>query len=298
MKKIILIIVFALSLFQIRSFAQVAINETGDEPNASALLDMSGNNRGFLIPRVNLNSQTDTETINDLATNVSSAIGLLVYNTGEGNFKTKGFYYWNGEKWKAMQDESADVFNNDAYRYVPDYKSVSYIGSYGGHDRVEGIKLGNFRFRISKKAGVDIFSDHTLSKNVDIYIKYVGEKDFEQIRSKSYTQRPSSDFGYRTDHISNTSRTDFGPATGTSRNTDILQKNVWYGWGGDGSGIMTNYSNPPTDDKMITEKKQYIFTVADNNIEEMYICEFMVFGKYIYDAKVVLYVERIAMKKE
>ena len=52
----------------------VGINATGATPDASALLDVSGNNKGLLIPRVNLT-----------ATNISApvtapAISLLVYN--------------------------------------------------------------------------------------------------------------------------------------------------------------------------------------------------------------------------
>jgi hypothetical protein len=52
--------------------AQVAINTTGAAPHPSALLDITGNNRGLLIPRM-----TDTE----MQLIPSPATGLLVYNT-------------------------------------------------------------------------------------------------------------------------------------------------------------------------------------------------------------------------
>ncbi len=308
MKKIIYSAIIALVLlsFQANVNAQVAINSTGTDPNASALLDLSGNNKGLLIPRISLNSETDMETITDLDSNSSSATGLLVYNTGLGNLKEKGFFYWNGERWKKLGDESPHNPSDESHKNSPDYKSVSYIGAFTEHDTVDGIKLGDFRFKIATKAGVNVNSDSTISDNVDIYIKYVGEENSVRLRSKSFTVIPSETFAVTVHSApSNYSRLDFGLRTGTSRNTDFLTQDTWYGWGGSGKGIKTNnyspnytgaYKNAPADNQMTTEKKQYTFTVADSTVEEFYRCEFMVLGKYISDAKVVLYIERIATK--
>jgi hypothetical protein len=48
--------------------AQVAINTTGTESHASAMLDVSSDSRGLLIPRVNLTSVNDNSTIASPAT--------------------------------------------------------------------------------------------------------------------------------------------------------------------------------------------------------------------------------------
>ncbi|NTW32880.1 MAG: hypothetical protein HGB12_09680 [Bacteroidetes bacterium] len=77
------------------SAQSVGINTTGNEADASALLEIgNGNNdtKGLLIPRVALTSNTDGTTI------VTPATSLLVYNTNEsviGGSGT-GFYYNSG----------------------------------------------------------------------------------------------------------------------------------------------------------------------------------------------------------
>lgn len=79
-------------------FAQnsnVGINTTGALPDNSALLDVASTNKGMLMPRVSLISNTDVATI------ASPATSLLVYNTNAAmsNGNGTGFYYWNGSVW-------------------------------------------------------------------------------------------------------------------------------------------------------------------------------------------------------
>ncbi len=62
----------------------VAINADGSTPDASAMLDVSSSNKGFLAPRTSA-----TENIQ------SPATGLLVYQTENPT----GFYYYNGSDW-------------------------------------------------------------------------------------------------------------------------------------------------------------------------------------------------------
>lgn len=87
--------VFALYLLAMpmASRAQnVGINSTGDQPDPSAMLDISSARSGLLIPRVALQSQTDLSTILDPATS------LLIYNINENmaNSQGAGFYYNSG----------------------------------------------------------------------------------------------------------------------------------------------------------------------------------------------------------
>ncbi len=91
MKTIILFIF--LCFISVFAFSQVAINISGDNPDASAGLDVSFTNKGVLIPRVALTSATDNTTIS------SPATSLLVYNTGTGGLSPAGYYYWNGSQW-------------------------------------------------------------------------------------------------------------------------------------------------------------------------------------------------------
>ena len=90
MKGIILIFL----LIPIGIYAQTGIGTTN--PEASAKLDVSATNKGFLPPRVTLTSQTDNTTI------PSPATGLLVYNTGNNNGLVAGYYYWNGTNWATI----------------------------------------------------------------------------------------------------------------------------------------------------------------------------------------------------
>ncbi|MES2773238.1 MAG: tail fiber domain-containing protein [Bacteroidota bacterium] len=90
MKKVPFIILVVLLVNTIHA-QNVGIGTTS--PHVSAILDITANNRGLLIPRVAL---TD---LNDAVTIPSPAASLLVYNTataGSGRFAVSpGYYYWN-----------------------------------------------------------------------------------------------------------------------------------------------------------------------------------------------------------
>lgn len=69
-------------------YAQTGIGT--DKPNKAAALDIQSDQRGLLIPRVELNSFPDP---ND------DAESLLVYNKTENGGFNKGFYCWFGGEW-------------------------------------------------------------------------------------------------------------------------------------------------------------------------------------------------------
>jgi len=73
----------------------ISINTTGAAGDASSILDVSSTNKGMLIPRVSLISNTDVATI------TAPATSLLVYNTNASmtNGNGLGYYYWDGAKW-------------------------------------------------------------------------------------------------------------------------------------------------------------------------------------------------------
>jgi hypothetical protein len=91
MKKIILLLV-GCSIIQ--GYAQTGIGTTA--PHASAKLEVSASDKGFLPPRVTLTAATDATTIPNPAT------GLLVYNNGNNAGLAAGYYYWNGAVWTTI----------------------------------------------------------------------------------------------------------------------------------------------------------------------------------------------------
>lgn len=80
------------------SFAQTGIGTT--TPNASAKLDVTASNKGFLPPRIAL---TGTNVFAPITGTSSAAAGLLIYNTATDgtapNNVVPGYYFWNGLSW-------------------------------------------------------------------------------------------------------------------------------------------------------------------------------------------------------
>ncbi|MBI9037238.1 MAG: hypothetical protein JEY97_03825 [Bacteroidales bacterium] len=95
MKKTILLTVLLAVLTSV-TFSQVAINETGADPDPSAILDLSSTDKGFLVPRVSSAER------NAIATTQS---GLLVYD-----IDTESFWYYNNmlANWVEMSGGGAD----------------------------------------------------------------------------------------------------------------------------------------------------------------------------------------------
>jgi hypothetical protein len=101
-------------IFSTQVIAQTGIGTT--TPHASAKLDVSATNKGFLPPRIALLSITDIATI------VSPANGLIIYNTATAgttpNNVLPGYYYWDGSKWNALVDQGS---LNSFSGFVPNY---------------------------------------------------------------------------------------------------------------------------------------------------------------------------------
>jgi hypothetical protein len=91
-----LVILFLLITFYAE--AQTGIGTT--TPNASAKLDVSATDRGFLPPRVAL---TAANVFAPITGTSSAAAGLLIYNTATAgtvpNNVVPGYYFWNGTAW-------------------------------------------------------------------------------------------------------------------------------------------------------------------------------------------------------
>jgi hypothetical protein len=97
------LIVFLFLFLSFGIAAQTGIGTT--TPNASAKLDITATNKGFLPPRVALTAANVFAPVTGLsgATELATAAGLLIYNTATAgtapNNVAPGYYYWNGTAW-------------------------------------------------------------------------------------------------------------------------------------------------------------------------------------------------------
>jgi len=76
------------------SAQNIGIGATSFTPHESAMLDVEADNKGILVPRVNIADLSTAAPI------TSPAVSLLVYNTNETT--SVGFYYWDGTEWKKL----------------------------------------------------------------------------------------------------------------------------------------------------------------------------------------------------
>lgn len=93
------------SIFPLCSFAQLGIGTS--TPHASAMLEISSTNKGFLFPRITLTGTDDATTI------PSPVTGLMVYNqatAGSGaTTVSPGVYYFDGTKWQRVINQAPDA---------------------------------------------------------------------------------------------------------------------------------------------------------------------------------------------
>ena len=104
MKKV-LIVLFLFSVLKLP--AQVKIGNNPGTINSNSLLEMESTNKGFLAPRVALNS---ISTVSPLSGSVPA--GMLVFSSG--GTLTDGYYYWDGTEWKKLNNGNKNVITKSA----------------------------------------------------------------------------------------------------------------------------------------------------------------------------------------
>jgi hypothetical protein len=102
-------------LISVQLYAQTGIGTT--TPHASAKLDVSASDKGFLPPRVTLTSASTASPI------TSPAEGLLVYNLGSVGLQA-GYYYWNGASWATIATASLSGDNVQSTSLVKLYQEA------------------------------------------------------------------------------------------------------------------------------------------------------------------------------
>ena len=143
---------FFLSFFILSASAIISIAQTGigtTTPNASARLDVSATNKGFLPPRVTLTSLTDVSTI------PNPAEGLLVYNLGSVGLQA-GYYYWNGANWATIATATSagnGVTASDLVKIYDGVGNAATINSTGATFSVTTSGKYSFDFSTSATCG-------------------------------------------------------------------------------------------------------------------------------------------------
>ncbi len=128
-------------------FAQIGLNSTGDLPDASAMLDVSSNEKGILVPIM-----TEVQ-INNIA---SPATGLLVYQT-DG---TSGFYYYNGTSWDMFGTQfSGNSFSPPLSDYVLNNNAIIKARHCVGGDCLGAQTFGNETLLLKDKVVWIRFND-------------------------------------------------------------------------------------------------------------------------------------------
>src|ERR1041385_1187222 len=95
------------TLFSVGVNAQVKIGDNPNTINANSLLELESTNKGFLPPRVALNS---TASVSPLTGTVTA--GMLVYSTG--GTLADGYYYWNGTAWRLVATSELNTVTKSA----------------------------------------------------------------------------------------------------------------------------------------------------------------------------------------
>jgi hypothetical protein len=100
-------LLFMLSLYSVT--AQVGINTTA--PDASSILDIRSENKGLLIPRIELTGSADSSTI------PNPVESLLIYNTATVADITPGFYFWTGTSWSGLNTSGSGSGGSDPQKW-------------------------------------------------------------------------------------------------------------------------------------------------------------------------------------
>ena len=110
MKNIFIYLLFLPAVF----FAQVGINTNNPDP--TAMLDISSTNKGVSVPNVNLLSYTDVTTV------PLPKESLIIYNTNAGLLGGTGYYFWNGSRWDYL---FSDINTANLQNHLKYYSKVS-----------------------------------------------------------------------------------------------------------------------------------------------------------------------------
>lgn len=142
-------------------------------PNRSSAIEIKSTNKGLLIPRIALTSNTDQTTINNPANS------LLVYNTTSTTASglNTGYYYWNGAaaKWIPFVDGQ----NQDNVTVTEDGQNLSVVGV--SNTNTNGSTTTNYKVKITP--GTDQQFLATYNDNGTLKTKWVNYTDIIEVEN-------------------------------------------------------------------------------------------------------------------
>jgi len=175
-------IIFSFVIFK-TGFSQVAINTSGNQPDNSAMLDVSSTSKGMLIPRMLESERTSI---------ISPVQGLMVYQTNI----SEGFYYYDGTSWLYVGNEENDLWTRDAgnsFTILANSTDNVGIGTFSPNEQLEITE--NFRIPSTTANTGIIFKDgNTFIHNFGTGNTFVGESAGNLTLSSAYY---NTAFGYQ-----------------------------------------------------------------------------------------------------
>ena len=228
-----------LLIFSIPIAAQTGIGTT--TPHASAKLDVSATNKGFLPPRVTLTSNTDATTI------PSPAEGLLVYNLGSSGLQA-GYYYWNNANWATIATATSagnGVTASDMVKIYDGIGNATSINSTGVNftvatsgkylfDFSTGATCNNcmvtlnFQVRDGSNSNTVIGSDMQTSYSNNVHAEYNGKVEVNLLAGRSYNVLVTASSGgiYNSDYTRVYMKQVSGNLPVTGQSVDYIQASL------------------------------------------------------------------------
>ncbi len=161
MKKALFVLVIAMSITSM-AVPQVAINTTGANPHASAMLDVNSSDKGLLLPRVSIPNLSNASPV------TSPATGLIVYNT---NVATgPGIFLWDGSAWSEFSTGAADVWidaNGNVLSLNASSSALSGSGNIGIGTGANANTVSDYNVAL----GYNAMNNHATSGN---YVNAIG----------------------------------------------------------------------------------------------------------------------------
>jgi len=196
--------------------AQVSINTSGNNPDASSMLDISSDSHGLLIPRMTLSQRGNIDL-------TASPTALLIYQIDN----TPGFYYYDGSSWIAMQganDGDWTISGNDMY------SAVSGNIGIGTSTPSAKLEVVNGAFLASGSTG------GTPTSGAGTRMMWIPEKDAFRAGSVTENQWDASNIG------SNSTAMGYNTTANGIASTAMGQHTVASGYASTAMGIQTTAS--------------------------------------------------------
>jgi hypothetical protein len=232
--KVILLLFVSTSLF-----AQTGIGTT--TPHASAKLDVSSTNKGFLPPRITLTSAMDVSTI------ASPAEGLLVYNLGSVGLQA-GYYYWNNANWATIATATSAGNGVTASDMVKIYDGIGNTATINVNGATFSVTTSgkylfdfstsatcsnctvtlNFQVRDGSNSNAVIGSDYQTSYNNNVHAEYNGKVEVNLIAGRSYNVLVTASSGgiYNNDYTRVYMKQVSGNLPVTGQSVDYIQASL------------------------------------------------------------------------